>query len=70
MNRASLTLRRWLLPPLLLASVTGLATLLASPAAGAQAPPTQAREQLLAGACQAIAARVAAVAGQGPAMPG
>lgn len=69
MIRASLTLRRWLLPPLL-ASVTGLATLLASPAAGAQAPPTQAREQLLAGACQAIAARVAAVPGQGPAMLG
>ncbi|KJK14390.1 hypothetical protein UB46_38805 [Burkholderiaceae bacterium 16] len=66
MNGASRTLRRWQLPPLV-ASMTSLAMILAPPAT-AQAPPAQAREQLLAGACQAIAARVAAVPGQGPVM--
>lgn len=68
MNRASRYLHRHLLPPLL-ASAVALATILA-PSAAAQAPPAQAREQLLAGACQAIAARVAAVPGQGPVMLG
>ncbi|MGT2454055.1 hypothetical protein ACU4GI_12505 [Cupriavidus basilensis] len=66
MNRASRTLRHWLLPPLV-ASMTSLAMILAPPAT-AQAPPAQAREQLLAGACQAIAARIAAMPGQGPVM--
>lgn len=67
MNRASRNLRRHLSRHLLLAGTVVLATILVPPAA-AQAPPAQAREQLLAGACQAIAARVAAVPGQGPVM--